>query len=384
MDHPPDPPIKDDLKPGLPYVPGAVLKIQQCMPHPPFGFMYRDMTSRVERMFPWKQFDTASRFCLQYPPLQGKPIANPETRTIVIDSQIRCGDGRGAQVVKCHFEDGETPLVAKIYDPLYYLWDMDDITYNADLEFTNEAAAFVTLQDMDKEHTVGYPRVREALKGSIPRYYGSYTWESQLLDGQRRDVRLILMEYFAFPSMRSIITEGRVESIPAQVRMQLLARAFEIYAWLGFYGVNQHDFAPRNIMVDPDKGRVVLLDFSIAKIRGLYNSKWSAPQGKPPPTNPKHPLHLFKGTWALMDGEGWVPKHLYSAQARYDWFLAQWPDLTMFQPPNWFWYNVHEPSLRKAIEREKAEAKKREDEAEMKEKKRPVQKAKRRRKKRNW
>jgi serine/threonine protein kinase len=204
------------------------------------------------------------------------------------------------------------------------------------------------------------------------------------------------MEYIAFPSILSIITEGRVESIPAQIRMQLLAKAFEIYVWLAFYGVNQNDFAPRNIMVDPDKGRVVLLDFSIAKIRDLYNSKWSTPQGKPPPAGPKHPLQLFAGGWAGMDGEGWVPKHLHPAQARYDWFLAQWPDPTVFRPFNWFWYNIYEPRLREEIEREKTGAKKREDEVEVKkgedkvemdEKKRPVQKAKRakkRRKKLNW
>ncbi|KAL7919262.1 hypothetical protein ACQKWADRAFT_323130 [Trichoderma austrokoningii] len=328
MDYPPDPPVKDHLKPDLPYIPGAVLKIQQCRPHAPFGVFFNDTTTLTEHMRPWRQSDTASGYCLQNPLLQGEPIANPETRTIIIDSQIRCGEGSGAQVVKCHYEDGETPLAAKIYDPLCYLWPDLDIAYWADLQFTTEAAAFMTLQDMDKDHSIGYPRVREAVNGSIPR-------------------------------MRSILDEGRVESIPAQLK---------------FYGVNQHDFAPRNIMVDPDKGRVVLLDFSVAKIRNLYNSRWSHERL---PAGPTHPLEQWAGTWAGMDVEGWVPEYLHAAQARYDWFLSQWRDSTMFKPFGWFWYNRYEPRLREDMKREKEKA-----DAEKKrlveEKQQPVKEGKRR------
>lgn len=353
MDYPPDPPIQDDLKPDLPYIPGAVLDIQEFRPHLPFGVNFQDETSRIDHTRPWKQCDTASRFCLQNPPLTGRPIAHPKTRTIIIDSQIACGDGRGSQLVKCHSGDNNTPLVAKIYDPLYYRWpEYDDITYQADEQFTTEATVYMTLQDMDKDYTIGYPRVRKVLKGSIPRYYGSYTWETQLLDGQRRQVRLILMEYIPFPSMRTIIREGRVADIPAKVRMQLLAKAFEIFAWLEYYGIDQNDFAPRNIMVDPDQGRVVLLDFSIAEMRDLYNSTWSTRQGQLLPTGPKPPLEKWHGGWAGMDAEGWVPKDLHPAQARYNWFLGRWGDSKVFQPLSHFWYQFGEPHLRADIERE--------------------------------
>lgn len=346
-------PVADDLKPDLPYIAGAVMKIQECQPHLPFGYFYQDGASRTPHWNPAVQWDTASRFCLQNPPLKGEPMANPKARTIIIDSQIACSDGRGAQVVKCHYEDDETPIVAKIYDPLYYLWrDTIDPTYEADQHFTIEATVFMTLQDMDKDYTIGYPRVREALEGSIPRYHGSYTWETQLLDGQRRDVRLILMEHIPLPSMRSIIEEGRVESISADARMQLLARAFEIFAWLEYYGINQHDFSPRNIMVDPDQGRVVLLDFSIAKIRDLYNSKWFIFSDRPLPTAPMSPIEYWGCQWGD-ELESWVPEDLHTVQARYNWFFSQWGDSKVFRRLGDRWYHDHKPNLQKAIAKEK-------------------------------
>lgn len=343
-----DEPAEDDLKPDLPYVAGAVLKIQQIQPHDPFGGFFRDKTSRTRHVGLWLQPYTPSRFCLQNPPLQGRPIANPETRTIIIDSQIAGGDGRGAQVVKCHYEGGHKPLVAKIYDPLYYPWPDMDPTYEADNQFTTEAATFITLQGMDKDHTVGYPRVRQALNGSIPQYYGSYTWETQLLDGQRRDVRLILMEHIPFPSMSSLIKTGRVASIPADVRMRLLARAFELHAWLVYYGVNQNDFAPRNIMVDPDHGRVVLLDFSVARIRDLYNCKWCTLPGQAPPAAPASPIQYWAYQWGDDEIESWVPKDLHPARARYNWFNDQWGYSKIFRVRD----ADYEPSWQNAIDEE--------------------------------
>jgi hypothetical protein len=187
--------------------------------------------------------------------------------------------------------------------------------------------------------------------------------------------------------MYSIIMDGGVASIPAETRVQLLARAFEIYAWLEYYGIDQNDFAPRNIMVDPSQGRVVLLDFSIAKIRDLYNSKWFTRHDQPLPAGPRSPIEQWHGRWAGFDVDGWVPKNYHPAQARYDWFSNRWGDSKVFRPLGWSWYNHVKPMLREDIEEEKAEAKKKEDKvdkADKADKKRPVQKAKRKRKKLNW
>jgi hypothetical protein len=349
---PPGSPVPDDLKPDLPYISGAVLKIQECSPPDPFGSSYEGPDPRTDHMRPWLQFDTASRFCLENPPLKCEPIANPKTLTVIIDSQIACGDGRGAQVVKCHSEDGKCQFAAKIFDPLYYEWrDIEDKTYLADHQFTTEAAAFTILSEMKDPGSFGYPQVREAVKGSIPNYYGSYTWETHLLDGQRRDVRLILMEYFLFPSMKSIVETGEVTKIPAETRMQLLARAKEIYCWLEYYGVKQNDFAMRNIMVDPDQGRVVLLDFSHAKIRHYYMSKWYIREGQSPPAGPTSPIEYFSCGWGDEMGD-WIPENLRTAQARFDWFFNQWGNSTVFEPLGWMWEH-NEPFVRAEIEEEK-------------------------------
>lgn len=351
--HPPDSPVQDHLKPDLPYVPGATLEIQQCQPHVPFGISFQDEASRTYHWNPALEWKTASRLCIQNPPLKGKPIANPKERTIIIDSQIACGDGRGAQLVKCHYAGSETPIVAKIYDPLYYLWrDTTDPAYEADEHFTTEAAVYMTLQDMDKDYTVGYPRVRDALEESIPRYYGSYTWQTQLLDGQRRDVRLILMEYIPFPSMWSMLKKKQVESIPPKRRMQLLARVLEIFPWLEYYGIDQNDFAPRNIMVDPDQGRVVVLDFSTAKIRDLYNSEWFTFSDKPLPAAPMSPVEYWGCQWGD-DLEGWVSENVHGVQARYNWFFNQWGDSKVFQPLSVIWHHHHKQNMQREIAKEK-------------------------------
>ncbi|KAK3935382.1 hypothetical protein QBC46DRAFT_397646 [Diplogelasinospora grovesii] len=240
---PPDP-VVDNLKPALPYTAGALLKVQQHIPPPPYG------SSGYRRPFPrthmrdYQRYGTPSLCCLANPPTETPPHPYPKMWTLIIDDQIACSDGRGAQVVTCHFEGREAiQLVAKIFDPLYYNWNGDfDITYVADEEYACEAAAFQRLRDIKDADRMGYPGVQEALEGSIPTYHQSWTWETRLLDGQCRDVRLILMSYIPYPSMKSIIESGKARTIPAETRMRLLARALEIYCWLRYFGVDQHEF----------------------------------------------------------------------------------------------------------------------------------------------
>ncbi|KAK1236891.1 hypothetical protein MKX08_007839 [Trichoderma sp. CBMAI-0020] len=340
---PPGSPVEDNLKPDLPYVAGAKLKIHEFRPHLPFGISFQDETSRTYHWNPMEKWETASEFCIQNPPLEGQPMANPRTRTIIIDSKLACGHGRGSQLVKCRFEDANTPLVAKIYDPLYYPWpSMLDPTHEADEHFTTEATVYMTLQDMHKNNSFGYPRVRDHLKGSIPQYYGSYTWETQLLDRRRRDVRLILMEYIPFPSIWAILKKKRAESIPAKTRMQLLERVFEV-----------NDFAARNIIVDPDQGRVVLVDFGIAKIRDLYNSEWFTYPGKPLPALPESPIENWGCEWGD-EIESWVPKEYRTVRARYDWFMNVWGNSREFRPLG-VWWKRRQPHLLKAIAKEEEE-----------------------------
>ncbi|KAM0263402.1 hypothetical protein ACHAQJ_001258 [Trichoderma viride] len=351
---PPGPPVPDDLKPDLPYIAGATLKIQPCLAHDPFGPSYEGPRARIHRPHVLERYSTPSRWCLENPPLECKPIAGAESLTMIIDSQIACGDGRGAQIVKCRFEGKEKWYVAKIFDPLYYNWDdVDDMAYIADHQFTNEAAAFEILSEMNHPDSFGYPRVQEAVEGFIPTYHGCYTWETHLLDGQRRDVRLIIMEYIPFPSIRSIIEAGEATKIPAETRIQLLAKAMEVDCWLQYYGVNQYDFAMRNILVDPKEGRVVLLDFSHAKIRDFFMSKWFLREGEPVPAGPESPISRFDCAFYDDFPDDWIPENLRTVQARYDWFFNKWGDSTVFEPIDSYWHEHDEPYILEEIEEEK-------------------------------
>lgn len=349
---PPGSPVEDDLKPDLPYVVGAKLRIQECLPHRPFGISFQDETSRTYHWNPMLTWKTASEFCIQNPPLVVQPPVKPNRRTIVIDSKLACGDGRGAQLVKCHDEAREASFVAKIYDPLYYPWPSNqDPAHEADEHFTTEATVYMTLQDMRESNFFGPPRVQNLLKVSIPQYYGSYTWQTQLLDGRRRDVRLILMEYIPFPSMWAIIKKNKVEKIPGDTRMRLLAKVLELVSWLEHNGILQDDFAARNILVDPDRDRVVLLDFSIAKIRDLYNCQWSTPPGEALPRFPMSPIEYWGCDWGD-EMECWVPKNFRTVRARYDWFKKVWGKSKEFQAAGVMWYKHYEPNLLKALEEE--------------------------------
>ncbi|KAM0513463.1 hypothetical protein ACHAPE_007725 [Trichoderma viride] len=350
---PPGSPVDDDLKPDLPYVVGAKLRIQECLPHQPFGISFQDEASRTYHWNPMLKWKTASEFCIQNPPLECQPIAKPHWRTIVIDSKLACGDGRGAQLVKCYDQDRRTPFVAKIYDPLYYPWPSNhDATHEADEHFTTEATVYMTLEDMRKNNWLsGSPRALDLLKVSTPQYYGSYTWQTQLLDDRRRDVRLILMEYIPFPNMWAIVKKNKVETIPADTRMRLLAKVFELVTWLEFNGIIQDDFAASNIIVDPDHGRVVLVDFSTAKIRNLYDCEWSIPPRKALPRLPMSPIEYWGCDWGD-EMECWVPKEFRTVRARSDWFMKVWGGSKEFQAAGVMWYQHYKPNLLKDLEEE--------------------------------
>lgn len=273
-----------------------------------------------------------SRCCLANPPPRTPPHPCQTTHSLRIASQIACGDGRGAQVITCHFEGQEADLfVAKIYDPLYYKWSDFEITYLADRQYSCEAAAFERLHSVKKDvDKMRQPGVREVLERSIPSYHGCWTWETTLLDGQHRDVRMILMSHVPYPSLSSIIERGVAGKIPAESRMQLLARAFEIYCWLEFFGVRQNDFAPRNIMVSPDQEQAVLLDFSHSIVKGLPNSRWMA-HVESTPNLPRSPIELFRASCGNNMGD-WIPNELQAKDAQYRWFMKQWGNSEGFAP----------------------------------------------------
>ncbi|ODH20502.1 hypothetical protein ACO22_05865 [Paracoccidioides brasiliensis] len=109
--------------------------------------------------------------CMLHPPLPG--LTGKGTIRLKVDGPVRTGDQHSAQLVTVHMVD-KTPeisdsiptdkyLVAKLYDPLYFDHEQDDVDpfRYTDLAYSHETAAYRLLCPL--EGTV------------IPRYYGSFT-----------------------------------------------------------------------------------------------------------------------------------------------------------------------------------------------------------------
>jgi hypothetical protein len=234
-------------------------------------------------------------------------------------------------VVTCYFVGHQADLlVAKIYDPLYYDWWNYEPTFLADFHYSREAAAFLRLRHVKDADKMGYPGVTEALQGSIPVYRGCWTWETALLDNRRRHVRMVLMNHFPFPSIQSIADRGDAKKIAPELRMQLFARALELHSWLMYFGVDQRDFWPRNILVNLEQRQVVLLDFSNAAVRDLPNSRWVS-RDEDPPSRPKSPIELFGASFGLCMGD-WIPDDLQNKKAQKAWFKKMWAKSEVFAP----------------------------------------------------
>ena len=130
--------------------------------------------------------------------------------------------------------------------------------------------------------------------------------------------------------MQSIVDRNEAGKIPAELRMQLLARAMEVYCWLDFFGVDQHDFALRNIMASPDQKRVVLLDFSHSIVRDLPNSRWTSLYESGPHLPPS-PIQMFQASFGSSMG-GWIPGSLQVEKAQIEWLKEQWEGSRVFAP----------------------------------------------------
>lgn len=330
-DYTPPPEVIDDLKPPLPYTSGTVLQIKQHIPPPPFGPGYETPFRRSPLRDFRERYSTPSRLCLANPPPETPPHPYQNIYSLKIVDQIACSDKRGAQVVSCYFVGHQADLlVAKIFDPLYYDWWDYEPTYLADYHYSREAAAFLRLRYVKDADKMGYPGVAEALEGSIPAYRGCWTFETALLDNQRRDVRMILMNHFPLPSIQSIADRGEAKIIAAELRMQLFAKALELHCWLMYFGVDQRDFWPRNILVGLEQRQVVLLDFSHSAVRDLPNSRWVT-RDEDPPNRPKSPIELFGASLGSSMGD-WIPDELQTRKAQKAWFKKMWGKSEVFAP----------------------------------------------------
>lgn len=113
-------PPAEPLKPSLPYVPGAKLRIHRHIPPKPFGRGYplRD-NERLPVLRRMLRQTTLVDLCLSNPPLEGT-IQREQSRELEVIEQLAAEDGRGPQVFVCRLDDGQETYVAKAYDPMYY------------------------------------------------------------------------------------------------------------------------------------------------------------------------------------------------------------------------------------------------------------------------
>jgi hypothetical protein len=131
-------------QPKLPYVVGYSTIATKHEPPEPLGYGY-DYTTEDPPELEERKTMSQLEYCLSRPPLGGNPISH-ETKTLNVTSIIRTGYNRGAQLVVVN-ED----TVAEIYDPLYYEYTNEhdikqDVVYDADGDYSCEAAAYIELQ----------------------------------------------------------------------------------------------------------------------------------------------------------------------------------------------------------------------------------------------
>lgn len=240
------------------------------------------------------------------------------------------GNADGTQVVTCSITPkGETAgpsfqAAAKIYDPLHYSfkeWIAHapcDVVTEADKDYSREAAAYEYLQGTGQTGSFA------------PEYYGSWTFVLPITSrgkNHTRPVRLILIEYLGGTSIRGSLIQNDPEHegkdafhYPEEYRLEVLALAMDGYVRQLHSGIDQLDFADRNVLLTPrspstEPGqnipvaaglslpRVVLVDYNAAIVYTQSNS------GRPPHMDWPRPCNPMWHFWdeCMDDFGGWVP-----------------------------------------------------------------------------
>ncbi|KAH7082618.1 hypothetical protein BKA63DRAFT_583637 [Paraphoma chrysanthemicola] len=232
----PSPPRMPPRKPHSPYVVNATFIAKSHIPPAPFGGYYgEDKSCDLERLPSSAQLE----WCIAHPPAPG--VAQREdTIRIRIVNTIRTGSDCGAQIVLL-----ESNQVAKIFDPLYYVfYDTDgpaglkiDVTAKADSGYVIEAAAYNKLQHSTLPD------------GIIPNYYGSWTIDIETLIGDKlktREIQIILMHFVPGVQMLDLDPEDLLK----EERENIMRKVIEADYTLRYAGFqHDHDISPRNIII---------------------------------------------------------------------------------------------------------------------------------------
>lgn len=339
-------PPEDPDKPRLPYIPGLTLEIERHIPPPPFGESLRNnLSPRPLLPVNYLRGIPQSRAVVDNPPVETEPPARPEAARLVITAPICVGEVRGAQIVRCTISPKSTSSMsyeatAKIYDPLYYNFkehlchEPRDVMFEADWDYSNESAAYSHLDEVGQTGS------------SAPAYYGSWTFNLPItVDNtpHERPVRLILMEELNGSTILDTrirnnpnIRSGDSFHFPQQYRLEILARAMDAFVRQLQFGIDQSDFAGRNVVLVQDNSktqqtletagglllpRVVLIDYnnSVINQRSSY------------PPLPENPISVFWNVYFWEDFAGWAPNEWEDGESHKKWLLQRFYEDTRRQ-----------------------------------------------------
>lgn len=325
-------PQPDPTKPPLPYRTGLILSIRPHIPPGPFGHNYRKECYPRSRG-QWKHLfmTPPSVWCLNHPPVETPPPEDRMQRELQIIDGLASGDGRGAQLVRCHVEGmGDKVFVAKIYDTFYYPYrdsffgHPEDPTYVAELDYSLEANAYQTL-------------IESGVNGEFaPEYHGSWTFDLPVpsAPGATRPVRMVLLSWVPCTSLFRLYHSDNFKKISGRQKLSIVARAMEAETKIFFHGVGQGDFAPRNtLLVNSDweaqPPKVMLVDFGKATIFRHPNFKYRMMSRQ----RPLSPRYRFWGS-VPTEWDSWVPQpHRSRNEAFRGWLATEWAEDGEFEGP---------------------------------------------------
>lgn len=324
---------EDPDRPRLPYLPGLSVRISRHAP-PSGDEQSGSQQERPQLEEAYLRTVTHSEAVVANPPVDG--VEDPSSQAeLVITSTIAIGSARGAQIVACTvtpLDGGDSEAfeaAAKIYDPLYYNFEHSigyyprDCVGAADQDYMVETYAYEVLEQTGHAGS------------SAPRYYGSWTFTLPIVCGgspTSRPVRLILMERLEGVTIR----ESRIQNAysrgagkdafhyPEEYRLEVLARAMDAYVGQIKGGVDQGDFAGRNIVLVPAQSekvcglslpRVELIDYNNADVRELSPRQLD----RLPPS----PAGVFWGQNLWEDVAGWVPDTWRDDEVQQEWLIRR-------------------------------------------------------------
>lgn len=331
-------PPEDHEKPRLPYIVGFTVQIHRHVPPPAEEIPHLSQ----EYLLTVTQSEAV---VANLPPETPAPT-RPETAQLTITAPIAVGAARGAQIVACTIVSQDANhgrkhfhATAKIYDPLYYSFKRsigpypEDIVYLANRDYSTEAAAYEHLHKTGQTGTFA------------PDYHGSWTFQLPMTSKGKhlsRPVRLVLMERLYGSTIRDTRVQNHSDKhmgmdsfhYPEKYRLEVLARAMEGFVKQLQTGINQRDFAGRNVMLvgkedtssaenltssqeDTVDGlalpRIVLIDYNHAVIHKLAEECLL----------PANPISIFWGEYLCEDFAGWVPHEWGDEELQQDWLLQR-------------------------------------------------------------